>query len=111
MGTAALQARPQVAAASVLHGDITKGDMMSFRPLVTLAAMAATLNIVGCAGMSEGTAEADVRAMPQFEVDPAWPKVPPKWRLGDASSIAIDAQDNVYVLHRPRALKGPALSM
>ena len=28
------------------------------------------------------------RALPVFEVDPAWPKVPPKWKLGDASSIA-----------------------
>ena len=45
------------------------------------------------------------RALPVFEVDPAWPKVPPKWKLGDASSIAFDAQDNAYVLHRPRTLK------
>ncbi len=45
------------------------------------------------------------RALPVFEVDPAWPQVPAKWKLGDASSIAIDAQDNVYVLHRPRTLK------
>lgn len=43
--------------------------------------------------------------MPQFEVDKTWPKVPAKWKLGDASSIAIDARDNVYVLHRPRTLK------
>ena len=48
---------------------------------------------------------AQPRAIPTFAVDPAWPKVPPKWKLGDASSIAIDAQDNVYVLHRPRTLK------
>ncbi len=53
------------------------------------------------AEMSQST----VRAMPVFEVDPAWPKVPAKWKLGDASSIAIDAQDNVWVLHRPRTLK------
>ena len=43
--------------------------------------------------------------VPRFEVDPAWPKVPAQWKLGDASSIAIDAQDRVYVLHRPRTLK------
>src|SRR6188508_2951435 len=48
---------------------------------------------------------AESRALPVFEVDPAWPKVPPKWKLGDASSIAFDAQDNAYVLHRPRTLK------
>jgi DNA-binding beta-propeller fold protein YncE len=43
--------------------------------------------------------------VPVFEVDASWPKVPEKWRLGDASSIGIDANDNVYVLHRPRTLK------
>ena len=45
------------------------------------------------------------RAVPTFAVDASWPKVPPQWKLGDASSIAIDAEDNVYVLHRPRTLK------
>ena len=29
---------------------------------------------------------------------------PAKWKLGDASSIAIDAQGKVWVLHRPRTL-------
>jgi hypothetical protein len=45
------------------------------------------------------------RAVPTFEVDASWPKVPPQWKLGDASSVAVDAQDNIYVLHRPRTLK------
>src|SRR4051812_46530105 len=49
--------------------------------------------------------------LPQFEVDRAWPKVPSKWKLGDASSIAIDAKDNVYVLHRPRTLKAEDAAM
>jgi hypothetical protein len=51
------------------------------------------------------------RSLPVFEVDPAWPKVPSKWKLGDASSIAIDAQDNVWVLHRPRTLKPEQAAM
>jgi len=50
-------------------------------------------------------ATAQTRSVPTFEVDRTWPKVPPQWKLGDASSIAIDAQDNVWVLHRPRTLK------
>jgi len=45
------------------------------------------------------------RNLPQFEVDKAWPKVPPKWKLGDPSSFAIDAKDNIWLLHRPRTLK------
>jgi DNA-binding beta-propeller fold protein YncE len=51
------------------------------------------------------------RSLPIFEVDRAWPKVPPQWKLGDASSIAIDAQDHVWVLHRPRTLKPEQAAM
>jgi hypothetical protein len=43
--------------------------------------------------------------MPQFEVDKGWPKVPPQFKIGDVSSIGIDAQDNAWVLSRPRTLK------
>src|SRR5437867_2308794 len=49
--------------------------------------------------------QAQSRSVPTFEVDRSWPKVPPQWKLGDASSAAIDAKDNVWVLHRPRTLK------
>ena len=45
------------------------------------------------------------RNLPMFEVDPTWPKVPAKWKLGDVSSIAINAEGNAWVLHRPRTLK------
>src|SRR5262245_42608128 len=51
------------------------------------------------------------RSLPTFEVDRGWPKVPTQWKLGDASSIAIDARDNVWVLHRPRTLKPEEASM
>src|SRR5580692_2564166 len=54
---------------------------------------------------SAQAAQPEGRSLPTFEVDHAWPKVPAKWKLGDASSIAIDAQDNIWVLHRPRTLK------
>ena len=45
---------------------------------------------------------------PRFELDKAWPRLPENFRFGDVSSIAIDAQDNVWVLHRPRTLQGEA---
>ena len=51
------------------------------------------------------------RSLPTFAVDRVWPKVPSQWKLGDASSIAIDARDNVWVLHRPRTLKPEVASM
>jgi len=39
--------------------------------------------------------------LPQFERDPAWPKVPGKWKMGFGSAVAIDADDHVWVLSRP----------
>jgi DNA-binding beta-propeller fold protein YncE len=50
-------------------------------------------------------AQQQPRDVPTFAVDASWPNVPPQWKLGDVSSVAVDAQDNVYVLHRPRTLK------
>jgi hypothetical protein len=50
-------------------------------------------------------AQQQQHALPTFAVDASWPKVPERYKLGDISSIAIDAQDNAYVLHRPRTLK------
>jgi DNA-binding beta-propeller fold protein YncE len=38
---------------------------------------------------------------PIFEVDPFWPKpLPNRWLLGSAVGIAVDANNNIYVLHR-----------
>ena len=71
------------------------------------AAWALCLTLASLTGslIHNGEATAQTRGLPVFEVDAGWPKVPPQWKLGDASSIAIDAQDNVWVLHRPRTLK------
>lgn len=38
----------------------------------------------------------------QYEVDPDWPRLPAEWKLGDPSSFAVDSEDNVWLLHRPR---------
>jgi hypothetical protein len=68
--------------------------------------------IVGTTGMWPATeAAAQSRSLPTFEVVASWAKVPDKWKLGDASSFAIDAQDNVWLLHRPRTLKGEQAAM
>ena len=59
------------------------------------------------AALAAQAAQAKTRSLPMFEVDRAWPKVPAKWKLGDPSSFAVDAKDNVWVLHRPRTLLKP----
>jgi len=50
-------------------------------------------------------AQANTTSLPVFEVDRGWPKVPPKWKVGDPSSFAVDSRDNIWLYHRPRTLK------
>lgn len=39
---------------------------------------------------------------PAFEVDPFWPKpLPNRWVLGSTIGVSVDAQDHVWILHRP----------
>jgi DNA-binding beta-propeller fold protein YncE len=57
-------------------------------------------------------ADAQTSAMPVFQVDSEWPKLPNNWVLGVVSSVAVDGRDHVWILHRPRtvedSLKGRA---
>ena len=42
---------------------------------------------------------------PMFQVDPAWPKSPEaerNWTLGDVPVVDVDAQDNVWIINRPK---------
>lgn len=43
-------------------------------------------------------------APPGFVVDAGWPTIPDDWVLGEVTSIAVDADDHVWVLHRPRSI-------
>ncbi len=39
---------------------------------------------------------------PKYSVDPYWPKpLPNNWILGQVSGVAVDAKDNVWLIHRP----------
>ena len=52
---------------------------------------------------------------PRFEVDPYWPKpLPNNWILGQVAGVAVDAQNHVWIIQRPRSLsadeRGAALN-
>ena len=50
-------------------------------------------------------APATAEEVPRFQVDPSWPKpLPNDWIMGQASGVAVDAQDHVWVIQRPRTL-------
>src|SRR5215471_2941317 len=61
------------------------------------------LLFVGAGGFVVTAQNATV-AVPVFEVDATWPRLPNNWVMGDPSSIAVDRHDNVWILHRPRTV-------
>jgi hypothetical protein len=83
---------------------------MQYKVLFTAILIAVvSLTSAGCQQSPVGevgtqTTQAAPRSAPTFRVDPNWPQLPAQWRLGEVSSIAIDAQDNAWFLHRPWTL-------
>ncbi|HVH27852.1 MAG TPA: hypothetical protein VM818_13880 [Vicinamibacterales bacterium] len=55
------------------------------------------LSKTSVAAQGNGTKQA-----PIFEVDPYWPKpLPNHWVLGSTIGLSVDAQDHVWIVHRP----------
>ncbi|MGH9680098.1 MAG: hypothetical protein ACRD4Y_09115, partial [Candidatus Acidiferrales bacterium] len=64
------------------------------------AAAAGVCLVVFCLSISAQTLTA-----PKFRVDPDWPKpLPNKWKMGGVTGLAVDKDDNVWVLDRPNDL-------
>lgn len=100
------------------------------RKLWTFAALAAAslLTVAGCsqeappapaeapppAGEADtGAADASVAdaagtpgtGVPRYEVDASWPgELPENWILGQVAGIAVDSNDHVWLVHRPRTI-------
>ncbi len=52
-----------------------------------------------------GPAQGQGQAVPKYKYDPDWPKpLPNKWKLGGVTGLAVDKDDNVWVLDRPNDL-------
>src|SRR4051812_14193960 len=41
---------------------------------------------------------------PTFVVDPKWPQIPNNWVLGEVTSISVDRNDRIWVLHVPQSI-------
>ena len=49
---------------------------------------------------------AGAKQAPIFEVDPLWPKpLPNHWVTGSTIGLSVDAQDNVWTIHRPNTVE------
>lgn len=82
---------------------------MQKRTLLAGAALVMTASIVGCASQAMEGAEinSDYTAAgmaPTFQVDPFWPKpLPNQWIIGEAIGVDVDANDNIWMVHRNTA--------
>jgi DNA-binding beta-propeller fold protein YncE len=48
---------------------------------------------------------AAAQSVPEFKVDPFWPKpLPNNWLFGQIGGVAVDAQNHVWIVQRPRSL-------
>jgi DNA-binding beta-propeller fold protein YncE len=44
--------------------------------------------------------------VPQFQVDPAWPRpLPNRWLVGAIAGVAVDSRNHVWIVHRPGTLQ------
>jgi len=55
----------------------------------------------------EAVAATQMVRAPKFEVDPYWPKpLPNQWVYGTVIGVAVDANDNVFIVHRADGVAG-----
>jgi len=53
-----------------------------------------------------GARGARTQNAPKYKVDADWPKpLPNKWKMGGVTGLAVDKDDNVWVLDRPHDLR------
>ena len=71
---------------------------------ISFVAVVMSLVILAGVDYQQEASAQSVDVIPTFRVDPDWPQVPEQYKLGDVSSVAIDAEGNAWLLHRPRTL-------
>src|SRR5690349_6321266 len=81
---------------------------MNLRFATHVGMVAALVVAAGDLGAPRRSAEAQVsgKQAPVFEVDPLWPRpLPNHWVTGSTIGLSVDAQDNVWTIHRPNTVE------
>src|SRR5512146_2795840 len=95
--------------ASCMLESACEGELMMRRWNLSVGVGLAVLLVAGLAtrSMLQKVEAADKSAnqMPIYQVDPMWPKsLPNHWIIGSAIGVSVDAQDHVWMIHRPATL-------
>ena len=62
--------------------------------------------VIATAALSTIMTAQDAKRAPVFEVDPFWPKpLANHWVTGSTIGLSVDAQDNVWTIHRPNTVE------
>src|ERR1700758_4771621 len=70
------------------------------RCIKAFAVLAGLCLLALCVGVG-----AQTQTAPKYKFDPDWPKpLPNKWKMGGVTGLAVDKDDNVWVLDRPNDL-------
>ncbi len=59
------------------------------------------LALIGCTASAH---RSEAVAVPMYQPDTTFPRLPNDWSLGNVSDVAVDRHDNVWILHRPRTV-------
>lgn len=74
-----------------------------FRPVLAVAILSGPVLFAAITGSDTAVQPVTV---PQFEVDPAWPRpLPNRWLVGAIAGVAVDSRDHVWIVHRPGTLQ------
>ncbi|MBZ5660851.1 MAG: hypothetical protein LAO08_10630 [Acidobacteriia bacterium] len=73
---------------------------------VAFTGLVVALGIGSAALEKRAKVEAAAVQAPMFEVDPLWPKpLPNHWLMGMTIGVSVDAQDNIWIIHRQGSLE------
>jgi hypothetical protein len=73
--------------------------------LTRVAVVLALLAGIAVVIVSTGSG-AQAQSAPRYRFDPDWPKpLPNKWKMGGVTGLAVDRNDDVWVLNRPNDLR------
>jgi DNA-binding beta-propeller fold protein YncE len=76
------------------------------RGAVVTLALSFVLGVASIAVSRHAVVHASAVVAPRFEVDPYWPKpLPNHWILGQTIGVSVDANDHIWLIHRPASLE------
>jgi hypothetical protein len=79
---------------------------MTTRLTFSIAAAAGVVVTLAWMAADRSPLDAQSKQAPIFEVDPWWPKpLPNHWVTGSTIGLSVDAQDNVWTIHRPNTVE------